>query len=158
MMEKSENVGKEIGLYQSVTGDRNNRKCLFAYGLWRGYTFSSSFSWTGGLCNIPSIWFSSLLPIREELLRGIEGSSLEKEGRCLCLAHLTPHPLQTISTSRQLHQTSSARKKPPRGGHSSPIMCREICCFYPSNGSLRMSLYQDHRHTVTFQRQDVHTR
>ena len=159
-------VSKEIGRYEVVTGAKINREKSVGLqlGLWKGCALSGPFSWKDGPCKILGICFSPNLQLEKNLSEVLEKvvpatelwlrRQLSLKGWAeVCEPHTYPQAFYRFSVlpipctilfklERILFQFIWAKR--------APLVRREICHLYPSEGGLGMPHIEMWHHTLRF--------
>ena len=159
-----EEVQKEIGRYEEVTGARINREKSVGLrlGSWKGSSLPGPFSWTDGPCKILGVWFGPDLQLEKnwsEVIEKVVATTglwsrrrLSLKGKAeVCGSHIYPLILYRLSVlplpvtylvnlERALFQFIWGRR--------APMVRREICFLHPSEGGLGVPNVETRRHTL----------
>ena len=161
---KVEEVSKEIGRYEAVTGTKIDRKKSIGLwlGWWKGCALSGPFIWKDGPCKILSIWFGSNLQLEKnwsEVLEKIIAAtelllrrqlSLKGQAEVYC-SHIyslivywfsgLPIPYTILfKLERILFQFIWAKRF--------PLVQQEICYLHQSEGGLGVPNVETRYHTL----------
>ena len=159
-----EEVSKEIGRYEAVTGAKINREKSVGLrlGSWKGCALPGPFIWKDGPCKILGVWFGPDLQLEknwsEVLEKVVAATELWlrrrfslKERAEVCCSHIyslvvyrlsvLPIPPTTLFKQEKiLFQFIWAKRY--------PLVRREICYLHPSEGGLGVPNVEARRHTL----------
>ena len=159
-----EELSKEIGRYEAVTGAKINRKKSVGLrlGSWKGCALPSPFIWKDGPCKILCVWFRPDLQLEknwsEVLEKVVAATELWLRRRLslkswaeVCCSHIyslivyrhsvLPIPPTTLfKLERILFQFVWAKRF--------PLVRREICYLHPSEGGLGVPNVEARCHTL----------
>ena len=159
-----EEVSKEIGRYEAVTGAKINREKSVGLrlGSWKGCALPGPFIWKDGPCKILGVWFGPDLQLEKnwsEVLEKVVAATdlwlrrrLSLKGRAgvgclhiypLAVYRLSVHPIPPtilFKLERILFQVLWAKRH--------PLVRREICYLHPSEGGLGVPNVGARRHTL----------
>ena len=165
-----EEVSKEIGRYEAVTGAKINREKSVGLrlGSWKGCPLPGPFIWRDGACKILGIWFGPDLQLKKnwsEVLEKVVAATelwlrrrLSLKGRAeVCCSHIYLLVLYRLSVlpipctilfkwERILFQFVWAKRF--------PLVRRKICYFHLSEGGLGVPNVEMRRHTLRLTFQD----
>ena len=159
-----EEVSKEIGRYEAVTGAKINREKSVGLrlGSWKGCVLPGPFIWKDGPCKILGVWFGPDLQLEKnwsEVLNKVVAATelwlrrrLSLKGRAeVCNSHIYSLAVYRLSVlpipatilfklERILFQFLWAKRH--------PLVQREICYLHPSEGGLGVPNVEVRRHTL----------
>ena len=159
-----EEVSKEIGRYEAVTGAKINREKSVGLrlGSWKGCALPGPFIWKDGPCKILGVWFGPDLQLEKnwsEVLNKVVAATelwlrrrLSLKGRAeVCNSHIYSLAVYRLSVlpipatilfklERILFQFLWAKRH--------PLVRREICYLHPSEGGLGVPNVEVRRHTL----------
>ena len=159
-----EEVSKEIGRYEHVTGAKINREKSVGLrlGSWKGCALPGPFSWTDGPCKILGVWYGPDLQLEKnwaEVLNKVVATTalwsqrgLSLKGKAeVCGSHIYPLILYRLSV---LPLPCTVLASLERAlfqfiwGKRAPMVRREICYLHPSEGGLGVPSVETRRHTL----------
>ena len=159
-----EEVSKEIGRYEAVTGAKINRdkSVGLRLGSWKGCALPGPFIWKDGPCKILGVWFGPDLQLEKnwsEVLEKVVAATelwlrrrLSLKGRAeVCCSHIYSLAVYRLSVlpipatilfklERILFRFLWAERH--------PLVRREICFLHPSEGGLGVPNVEARRHTL----------
>ena len=159
-----EEVSKEIGRYEAVTGAKINREksVSLRLGSWKGCALPGPFIWKDGPCKILGVWFGPDLQLEKnwsEVLEKVVTAtelwlrrrlSLKDRAEVCCshiyslvvyrLSVLPIPPTILFKLERIVFQFVWAKRF--------PLEWREICHLHPSEGGLGVLNVEARRHTL----------
>ena len=159
-----EEVSKEIGRYEAVTGAKINREKSVGLrlGSWKGCALPSPFTWKDSPCKILGVWFGPDLQLEKnwsEVLEKVVAATelwlrrrLSLKGRAeVCSSHIYSLVVYQLSVlpipatilfklERILFQFIWAKRF--------PSVRREICYLHPSEGGLGVPNVEARRHIL----------